>query len=145
MICLRNCRRTSEVSHVDSAIIKVLHNKVNVCPALPISLLTSSFMMYPLTERTWESHTGIKGYQCLHHWKDAKDRSTIWCLWFSASKNDCYFPSQSWCFHRDSDPTARAGILQAVKCSNFSGWTTIVDYSVLFILIFMQHHSLRPE
>jgi len=105
MICFRNSRRFSEVSHVDCAVtkIKALLSKHSVCPVLQISLLTSSFTMYTLTERTWESHTGIKGHRCLHHWKDAKDRRRKRCLLFSESKKDCYFPFQSQWFHIDSD------------------------------------------
>lgn len=52
MIILRNCRGISENFHVDCAVIKIkaLLNRHSLCPVLPISLLTSSFMMYTLTE-----------------------------------------------------------------------------------------------
>lgn len=150
MICLRNCRRIFEVSHVDCAVIKIkaLLNKHSLCSVLPISLLTSSSTMYTLTERTWESHTGIKAYQFLHHWKYAKDRRRKRCLVFWIRK-ELLFPisitmvsQRLWLISYPS--SARASILQAVKYLNFNTWTTVAGESVV-LFIFMQHHSLRPE
>lgn len=146
IICLRNCRGISEVSHVDCTVtkIKALLNKHSLCPVLPISLLTFSFTMYTLTERTWESHTGIKQYHWLHHWVDAKYRRK-WCLWLSESLFPISITMASqrlWLISYAS--TERAAILQAVNCSNFNIGTSVVGESFV-VLIFLQRHSLRPE